>query len=270
MPMKRLATMFILMAVVIGGLFIANQAFTLAKSSTSASDAMRTAGQLYDAGHFTEAAQSYQQVVDQGVVDSALYYNLGNAYFKQRDLGRAILNYRRAQRLAPRDADIAANLQRARDQVAAQISAANAPGNIVTSIETPGQNWLTLNELAVLALLTWIGFVVVVMIYTSSKSGSALRQRLRYGLAAVSLALLVSVAGLGSRLYREHTQTAGVIVAANIAVAASPGSQKAARFTLPGGAEVQLLETRGNWSQIALPNAEVRGWVPANAVKRVS
>jgi len=36
---------------------------------------------------------------------------LGNVFFKQGQIGRAIVNYERAQRLLPHDSDVRANLQ---------------------------------------------------------------------------------------------------------------------------------------------------------------
>ena len=67
---------------------------------------MQVAGGLYNAGHYVEAVRLYQQLVDQGVDNVELYYNLGNAYTRIDDLGHAILNYTRAQRLDPRAPDI--------------------------------------------------------------------------------------------------------------------------------------------------------------------
>ena len=114
--MKRTIVIFTLMILTAISLFGANQALLFAKPSVAATEAMVTANRLYEDGQFAQAAQAYQQLADQGFADSALFFNLGNAYFKQGDYGRAILNYRRAEQLAPRDEDIAANLALARAQ----------------------------------------------------------------------------------------------------------------------------------------------------------
>ena len=63
----------------------------------------------YDAGEYEAAIESYSTLVQRGVVDAHLYYNLGNAYYKAGMLGPAMLFYERAARLAPRDEDIAEN-----------------------------------------------------------------------------------------------------------------------------------------------------------------
>ena len=78
--------------------------------------AVDAANQLYVAGHYDEAIQLYEAQVARGVQDSVLFFNLGNAYFQQGDIGRAVLNLERAAQLAPRDADIAHNLNLVREQ----------------------------------------------------------------------------------------------------------------------------------------------------------
>lgn len=265
--MKRLTIMFALITVLLAGLFSLNQALTLAKStSTTAGDTMTGAAQLYNAGRFAQAAQIYQQLVDQGYADSALYFNLGNAYAQQGDLGRAILNYRRAQALDPRDADITANLQLARNRAAQLAANTNAPGGNPAKI---GRLWFTTNELAVLALLAWVVFVLLLIALTGSLKTGALQRGLRVALAGATLALVVSGAALANRLVLHNDQSAAVVVAGKVNAVTSPAAPADTAFSLVGGAEVELQETRGSWSRIALPAANLQGWVPANAVERV-
>ena len=61
-------------------------------------------------------------MIGSGYVNGHLYYNLGNAYLRSGQLGRAILNYKRAQILIPRDADLNFNLRYALDQAQDAIS----------------------------------------------------------------------------------------------------------------------------------------------------
>ena len=64
---------------------------------------MQVANSLYENGRFAESAQAYEQLIKQSAHDSAIYYNLGNAYFQQGNVGQAIFNYQRAAQLAPRE-----------------------------------------------------------------------------------------------------------------------------------------------------------------------
>ena len=81
-------------------------------------------------------------MIHSGTVSPAIYFNLGNAYFKAGQLGRAIAALREAEKLAPRDPDVRANLQFIRGRVQGPAAAASS-----------WQQWfatLTINEWAVL------------------------------------------------------------------------------------------------------------------------
>jgi len=68
----------------------------------------------YKQGAFEEAIQGYNQLIDGGLGNGHLFFNLGNAYFRMNKLGKALLNYERARLLLPRDADLNFNLAHAR------------------------------------------------------------------------------------------------------------------------------------------------------------
>jgi hypothetical protein len=261
--------MIALVSLAMIGLFAANQALLLAKSVPMAHEAMGTANQLYEMGRFTQAAQAYQQLADQGVVDSALFYNLGNAYFKQGNYGRAIVNYRRAQELAPRDADIKANLEMARAQAVDDFEVmqeSDLPSVIGQSVK----GWLSLNELAMAALGAWILFVLLVILVSSARPGSTWQKSLQYALVTMTVVMAVGVLALGSYLYIDHTDTAGVIIVSEVDVNSGPGTQYVTEFTLHDGAEVEVVESRGSWIRLVLPSGEMGGWVPAEAVEPVA
>ena len=268
---KRISIVTALIIVITASLVLGNQILSLAKTSATAGDTMHNAGQLYAAGQFNLAAQGYQQLVDQGYASSALYYNLGNAYMKQGELGRAIVNYRRAQQLAPRDKDIANNLEIARAQVSNQLDIdASAGENWIGRAAQATRSWLSHNELAVAALLSWTLFVLSLIVYTSLRPGGKLREAAQYFLIAISIVLVITAFGLGSRLYHDQTQIGAVVITDEIPVTSGPGNQYSSEFTLSNGTEVNILEIRGSWTRLALSNTELQGWVPAEAIERVN
>jgi tetratricopeptide (TPR) repeat protein len=280
--MKRLL-LIALILLTMGGLFAANQTSLLARSLTTysslpttsagaseaASATMAMAKQLYEMGQFAQAAQAYQQLIDQGFADASLFYNLGNAYYKQEDYGQAILYYRRAQQLAPRDPDIETNLKLARAQAVDQFEAAEE-GGLLNQLGQSTQAWFTLNELAMAALGIWILFMSLLLLRSAAKAGGAWRKGLQYALVAAGIVLVVGLLAMGSSLYATDSQPEGVIVAAEVDISSGPGSQYVTEFTLHSGAEVDLVETRGNWVRLALPGDELEGWVPASAVASVT
>ncbi len=275
--MKRTIAIFALMGLMVMILFGANQALLFAKPPVATTDTMVTAKELYESGQFIQAAQAYQQLADQGFADSVLFFNLGNAFFKQGDYGRAILNYRRAEQLAPRDEDIAANLELARaraidqfEEIVTEPETTATSGNFISRLAQVTQPWLTLNELAMITLGVWFLFVALAIVFSSTGRGSRWREALQYGLIGTSLVLIIGVAALGSRLYAKNVNAEGVIVAGEIDVTSGPGSQYSQEFSLHSGTEVKLIEQRENWTRLAIPGSELQGWIPAGAVEAIS
>ncbi|MBN2004686.1 MAG: tetratricopeptide repeat protein [Anaerolineae bacterium] len=223
-----------------------------------------TGNRLYEAGQFVDAAAAYQSLVDGGVADGALYYNLGNAYLKSGDLGRAVLNYRRAQQLLPRDPDVALNLRLARAQAQDRLED-ETPGGLVGLARRVLVEGTTLNEAAVLALGLWVvgcGLVIAAMLRPR------LRPVLTYALIATAVLLVLSVFSVGARLLDERHPPA-VIVAPSVEAHSGPGPDYLTEFTLHTGAEVRIIEERAGWMRIALPG-DLQGWVPEAAVEALA
>src|SRR5438046_7752180 len=92
----------------------------VASSAVAQPDAQfAKANKEYAQGHFKEAIAGYEALVRPGQWNANLFYDLGNAYFRTGDFGRAILNYERALALDPHHPEAAANLQIARDEARA-------------------------------------------------------------------------------------------------------------------------------------------------------
>ena len=233
--------------------------------NVSPTEAMLVGNQNYEAGQYAEAIAVYETIVEAGVHDSAVFYNLGNAYYKQGDLGRAILNYRRAQYLNPRDNDIAANLAIARLQTLDQLEPDE--GLLANFVEI-AEAWLTLNEALILASILWllVGLFGVVAILSRR-----LRRVSLWVLGALGIFLLVGVISMANRYYLEQTAPPAVVVASQVDVTSGPGTgeQYLVEFNLHTGAEIRLLESRPDWRRVALPGGNSQGWVPAQAVESV-
>jgi tetratricopeptide (TPR) repeat protein len=228
-------------------------------------DAMAASNALYEDGLYRQAALSYQQLVDKGYGDPVLYYNLGNAYFKQGDVGRSILNYLRAERLSPRDGDIKANLDFARGQTLDVLEPGEAPlSGFVTSLLYR----FTAGELGAVALALWLLFASCLLLAMVGP-----RRWLAWTRPAVLVTAGLLVLGGGSlagRLYVDSASRDAVIVAEEVEVVSGPGSRYTPEFTLHAGAEAGLVEKRGAWARIALPGGSLQGWVPATSVEEVA
>ena len=153
-------------------------------------DIFTTAGIFYENANYDEAAQTYQHLVGLGYEDATLYYNLANSHYKSEDMGRAVLNYLRARRLAPFDEDITANLAFVRKQLDNPNSQeATTPVFVQISELAP---WITFNQSAVATLLSWLILGLLAVLYLWGRrfrKAIALRQ-----FAAVAILCILSLA----------------------------------------------------------------------------
>jgi tetratricopeptide (TPR) repeat protein len=264
--MKRKITLLVLVSVALIITMIAGFQLLLPQSRADEA-AVSAANNLYETGHYTEAVQIYKQLIDQGYRDSALFYNLGNTYFQQKDYARAILNYRRASLLEPRDRHIQDNLNLAQEMANLEIPAI-APGPLTVVGDLTGR-WLNLNETAILAIGLWFitgTFFFSWRLFSNEKSASALRNG---GIGVASLLLLVLLS-LGGRLLIEKNNPEGIVVAPVVALRSEPGDQYATGVEIKAGAPVGLLEQRGDWIHLSGPGDSFNGWVPASSIETVA
>ena len=231
--------------------------------SPDAPRAMGGGNSSYEDGNFAQAALAYQQLVDQGHREAVLFYNLGNAHYKNGEIGRAVLNYLRAERMAPRDPDIQANLEIARGQTVDVLDEEEGPGAAIV----PTALRLSNDELSVVALALWSLTALSLALRRLLRTGKV-RRAARYVAFIAGILMLVSVAALGVRLWDGSDDA--VIVADSVDVLIGPGAQYDTEFKLHAGAEARLVEERRTWAKVALGDDEFQGWVPAADVERVT
>ena len=255
----------VIAALVPFGILFAALSQVSAQSSDGAQQ-MLTANQLYEDAEYADSANAYQQLVGQGHVNVRLYYNLGNAYYKRGDLGRALVNYLRAQRLSPRDADVKANLELARSQTVEKLDLKRAP--LFTRLSLVSIPWMTFNEAALAIVAAWyllaISFAALVLT-RKRKARKAIFSLVMVFLLVFGIASVV----FGSRSYAVATGERGVIVAKSTEFFSGPGSNYKRVSTLHEGAEARVLIRRGSWAKIELFDAGRQGWVEVEAVEAV-
>lgn len=230
-------------------------------------DALTAANNLYDSGHYAEATKIYEQIAARGVEDSTLFYNLGNAYYRQGDLGRSILNFQRASRLAPRDSDIRANLDIARAH-ATETFPEETTGPVYSLGQVTGR-WLSLNETALLAVSLWFGLGFLILAWLNLELGT-LRTGAKYATAVGGVLLILIGLSLGSRIYTENAHPDGVIIADAVALSSEPSHEHATDINLHSGTEVKLAETNGDWIRLASPGGAMQGWIPVETVEAIA
>ena len=215
------------------------------------------ANKLYEQEKFSEAISIYENIIDNGYESWEIYYNLGNSYYKDRQLGKAILNYERANALNSENEDIIFNLELANLMVADKIN--TPPDFLFFKIFSNIKNLFSLNVLTYIVIISYLLFSLLLIFYILNKK--RIVQKLSIVILVPIIIILVAFTSiLGVRIYEHNTLNFGIIIAEKINVMGSPGENGTEIFSLHEGVKVQVQKHNHNWLQIRLIDGKV-GWI---------
>ncbi len=222
------------------------------------------ANRAYEAEDYGQAEAGYRAILEYGAHAPEVYFNLGNAAFRQARLGQAILNYERALRLDPADTDARHNLEFCLRQIADRrepprhwLSASY--GAWTRFVGADGEAWLLLG-------LYLPGMAVLGVWMAAQKA--AWRRMARFVaiglllLAAPAAGLVVLRAGLGA------ADSGAIVMVDKVEGRSGPDEDHATLFAIHEGLRVEIRNESGTWVQVLLPNG-LNGWVPESSVERI-
>jgi hypothetical protein len=212
---------------------------------------------------FRTAAGRFQVLVDAGLRNGRLYYNLGNAHMESGQLGWAILNYRRAQEFIPEDARLVANLRYARSLRRNQLPESGERAFLRTLFF-----WhygTSLRGRVMVGIVVWAVFwgMLIARVFLP-------RFRWRYVLLPVLAVCIVLAASVAASMVAQSRHQAGVVVADNVTVRKGNGEGFEPQFKeqLHEGVEFDLIERRTDWLLIQLPDGKT-GWIRSRDAETV-
>ncbi len=217
-------------------------------------DEIDQANTLYQNKQYGEAIVLFEKGVAQGIDNGHVYYNLGNAYYRQGQYGPAILNYLNSNFRIPRNEEVEANLLFAIKETRDKLDwhRGEELWSFFFWIED-----LTLKEhllwLAGINMMFWI--IQGVQVYRPSW-GTSLARSLGLGL------LVFTLVSTGLRWHYDSSWNYGVVLAQRMEVYSGTGVDKTVLFNLHEGAIVTLSEKSGEWHRIILPDGK-KGWISA-------
>ncbi len=231
-----------------------------ASADTESATALFSKGnQYYDGGKFDQAIEEYEKIVNLGIKNYQVFYNLGNAYFRQNQLGKAVLNYRRALVFKPGDDDTEANLTYVKlftlDKLEEQKM--NPFSNLL-------QWFLGFSSKDNLALLTSLFYILSVVLGIFMLSWGSKRYLL-FGLISFLILFIISGTSLWAKI-KVDSINYGVVVVTQAEVRSGPGSDYVLQFTGHEGLELRVDEQAEGWYRISLPNG-IKGWISKEAVE---
>jgi len=225
--------------------------------------ALADANALYRDGQFEQAASTYREALSDGLNGPRVHYNLANALYRSGEIGEAIAHYQAALNMAPRDADIRANLDRALAE-----RPAGRPA--------PSASWLheaaarvvatfTLSEFALVGAICWWGALAAVVALLVGMG----RRRTVRRLALVLGVLTLTLTGFAiARWWAYHEVDRAVVSAESAQVRTGPGESFEVALSVQEGWTLRVLRQDADWAQVA-GEGGANGWLPASSLVMV-
>jgi tetratricopeptide (TPR) repeat protein len=217
------------------------------------------ANRAYKNDQFQKAVDGYLKLIGNGIENGHIYYNLGNAFYRLGDLGRAILFYERACLLLPRDDDLLFNLSHARNQTVDAIDdSRNAALTDILGVDS-----LNVYEAFFAFTIINISFFIIL--------GFRLYKKPEWSFyLSIILAIFVGIGGsvLALKWYGFAFDDRAVVLSQEIDVRAGPDPGDTTLFKIHEGTIVTYERAEGDWALLHL-SEDKRGWAEAKHLERI-
>lgn len=220
----------------------------------------------YQNNDFKTAIEQYEAILATQGESAAIYYNLGNSYFKEKEIAKAVLNYERALLLNPGDADIRFNLEMARGKTVDQITPAREVF-IVTWVNAL-MNTLSESAWGILGILSFILLLIGLVFYIF---GNRLWIKKAGFIAAVAFLIVTVVANLFASEQRSELENrnGAVVMSPTVTVKSTPNESGTDLFVLHEGTKVYIEDdSMKGWKEIRLEDGN-KGWLPAETIELI-
>lgn len=238
-----------------------------AASPRAEADSLWAAGaEAYGREDWSGAENAWSGILDMGLESPELYFNLGNAFYREDDIAHAILNYERALRLDPSYADARYNLEFARSSLQDKIE--SVPEFFLSV-------WVrNLSRLLPSDVWAWAGVALfaltlaMVLLFLLGRSSASRRTGFVAGI--VTLVLCALSIGMAVRQRSDYFREDGAIIVRAVSpVKSSPSSDSSKDlFILHEGTKVRVLDSVGDWRNVELPDGR-QGWVASSDVELI-
>ena len=231
--------------------------FTLILPGQDIDYLFQKANDAYQQENYTEAIKLYESIVAHGKESGELYYNLGNAYYKTDQIGRAILFYEKAKILMPDDENLDFNLKLANVKVKDRIQV--PPDSFIVKLHQGFINLFSLNTWALLFSL-FVLFAVIVFLLTVMLPAVQLKSVKNI----IFICLILAIISLYPtwKKYQSEALTSKAVVLEPVAeVYAAPDAESTMLFNIHEGTTFSILDSDGNWYKIELIDGK-QGWIP--------
>ncbi|MEM7379708.1 MAG: tetratricopeptide repeat protein [Bacteroidota bacterium] len=217
----------------------------------------------YNEGDYEKAIERYLEILDKGQHSAALYYNLGNSYYKLNQIAPSIYYYEKALLLQPNDPEIKTNLSYAKNMTLDAIEA--LPETSLSRFYNSIIGLFTFDEWSYVAVGLLLLFVLTYLAFYYLRYSS--HKRIAFVTSMISLILVVVCLVFAFMQYRNfETDQPAIVFAQESVVKSEPNQRSTQVFVLHEGTKVNVLDQLEDYKKIQLVDGKT-GWIQAEDVK---
>lgn len=238
----------------------------VASASNGSAERWESGNKAYLDGDYARAAEEYCAIIDGGEYSAELYYNLANAYFKQDMIGKAILYYNKALRIAPSEDDIRHNLSLAEAKTKDRIIA--IPEFFLSSWTRTMRNSMSCTAWSVWSLIS-LALVLAFGVLFLLASNLKIRKVGFYCALCMVLLFVASTSFAVSSRNDMLNHNEAIVISSAISVKSSPDRSATDLFVLHEGTKVDILSRMGDeWCEVSIADGK-KGWCEAKHVEEI-
>ncbi|CAA0151516.1 tetratricopeptide repeat protein [Tenacibaculum maritimum] len=231
----------------------------------SSNELFNNANILYKQGNYEEAIDLYKKIESQKEISSALYYNLGNCYYKLNKVAPTIYNYEKALQLDPLNEDALNNLAFAKRLTLDKIE--RLPKSFFQRFNKNYLQKLTYDQWAIFSVLFSVLTSLLFFFFFFAQQPS--KKRLFFTTSMTSLLLLTITLAISYNQYNFFkSNKEAIIYSEKVAIKNAPTLNSNDVFTLHEGTKVNVLDSVDNWKKIKLADGKI-GWITTNDLKEL-
>jgi tetratricopeptide (TPR) repeat protein len=229
----------------------------------SAQDTIQQANEAYAKGDFQAAANLYESIIRENGASAAIYYNLGNSYYKLNKVASSILNYERAILLDPSDKNIRFNLEIAKLKTVDKIEPIET--FFLTEWSHSLQNLFSTDEWCYFGIICFLLMITGLVLFFFSRK--IVLKKLGFYMAVVLLVLAITGNIFAHNQKKRLTQrNTAIILVQTTTIKSSPDNSGTDLFILHEGTKVVLKSKLGGWNEIVTADGNV-GWIKSGEIE---
>ena len=221
------------------------------------------ANEAYSVGQYETALADYSKIEEGGYESYKLYYNMGNAWYKLGNMGKAILYYEKALKLNPAGEDAKNNLQIAKLRTLDKIDV--LPEFILTTWIKDIRNMMSSNGWGYTAVGLFVVVCVLLLLFKFAPTTGG--RKLSFVLACVVFLFFIFALLFAFNLRSNaNSEDYAVVMVPVSNVKSAPNSTGNNLFILHEGSQVEILEEAGKWRRIEISDGR-QGWLESKDIE---